>query len=100
MLGSDPEAVLDDVHGPPARERVRERVLRCLEQLEQLVVDGDVEARELRVERLDLVARWLRNELDDRGGHPDGECRFIHVKREGAGAGGLRCGALAGHRHR
>jgi hypothetical protein len=100
LIPTNPEAVLDDLRGPPARERVRERVLRGLEQLEQLVVDGDVEAREVRVERLDLIAGRLRNELDDGGGHPDWGCRFIHVKREGAGAGGLRCGAIAGHRHR
>jgi hypothetical protein len=61
VLGEgDPEAILDDLPGAPARERVREGVLRGFEQLEQLVVDGDVEARELCVERLDLVAGRLR----------------------------------------
>jgi hypothetical protein len=83
LVEGDPEAMLDDLRGPPARERVRERVLRSLEQLEQLPVDGDVEARELRVERLDLVARWLRGDL----GHPNGSCDFTRVKLKRGGVG-------------
>jgi hypothetical protein len=57
LVEDEVEAALEDLGGGRAGAGVRERVLRGLELLEQPAGDGDVQARELRVERLDLVAR-------------------------------------------
>jgi hypothetical protein len=89
------EAALEDLRGGRAGAGVRERVLRGLELLEQPAGDGDVKARELRVERLDLVARWLRG-VDH--GHPSGSRDFTRVKLKRVGAAGAGLAGLCGRR--
>jgi hypothetical protein len=76
VLGEDEvEAALEDVRGGRAWAGMRERVLRGVELLEQPAGDRDVQAGELRVERLDLVARGLGRRLA-----PERERRLHLVK--------------------
>jgi hypothetical protein len=72
VLGEDEvEAALEHVRGGRVGAGVGERVLRGVELLEEPPGDRDVQARELRVERLDVVARGSGG-----GSHPNGSGDF------------------------